>query len=115
MMQQNRSYEQREPEKTPLVDMVFLLLIFFFVALSERASIGQWMGSGDIRQDLPSAKDLGPVGTEHEVVLEVLDPSNPRNISALRAVRQKLLSCSPSCPVPAVPEVEAGFWIVTTP
>jgi hypothetical protein len=113
--------ENREPEKTPLIDMVFLLLIFFLVTV---AGLKQVEGKRESRAAERVEADLlrstrleGVQDSAHVLLLEVLDLNDRSDSLLLMDVRRRLLECAEHCHEEvAVPELGAArFWVVTTP
>lgn len=71
--------ERREPEKTPLIDVIFLLLIFFFVTVvgldvSRKPTFGPTSGGSQKKLDLlPMSNPLEPApdSLENTILLQV--------------------------------------------
>ena len=74
-----REKELREPEKTPLIDMIFLLLIFFFVSLSVIMSESARVPTGNPKKEavplLPQVASTQAVPSEGYIVVELYDIS----------------------------------------
>lgn len=120
------SLETREPEKTPLIDMVFLLLVFFFVNLSMQTYHSKQRQQTQLEEDVKRSFLRVPHPAEYDnarvILIEILDASIVSTRNRLAAARARILNCSQSsgCAVPQIPSPGNGpgqqrFWVALTP
>ncbi len=104
-----REKEMREPEKTPLIDMIFLLLIFFFVSLSVIMSESARVPTGNPKKEavplLPEVASTQAVPAEGYIVVELYDIAQlPAQLKEmLGEARQKLAQLAALVPGTAAP------------
>jgi len=111
--------QTREPEKTPLIDMVFLLLVFFFVNLAVRSQPTATLSSNlpaDVQVELPKAPGLDLPRDSTMVLFELLDLHIASNLNRLTAIREQIQTCLVRCKQPPLPDLAVSrFWMATTP
>ncbi len=109
--------ESREPEKTPLIDMVFLLLIFFFVNLairSERVESQTSFLPADVRAELPKVPAPTALSDTAVILVEVLDLQARSTSKRLWTLWEKVSRCASKCGSAQMPSLRGNRFFVTT-